>query len=151
MHEGRLALTEETAARVIAQRFPALAHLPIERVRTTGTVNTIVRIGDGFTARFPLVTESAETLAAEAAAMEELADVCVVPSPRSLGIGAATAQYPSAWSVQTWVPGETCPARPPALRAYSTTQSSRRSDDVYAGGSATISTLKPWSFSTHPA
>lgn len=107
MHEGQLALTEETAARVIAQRFPALAHVPIERVRTMGTVNTIVRIGDDFTARFPLVTESAETLAAEAAAMEELAEICVVPSPRSLGIGAATAQYPSAWSVQTWVPGET--------------------------------------------
>ncbi|MGK3948193.1 phosphotransferase [Microbacterium sp. K2] len=107
MHEGQLVLTEETAARVIAQRFPVLAHLPVERVRTTGTVNTIVRIGDDFTARFPLVTESAETLAAEAAAMEELADVCVVPSPRSLGIGAATPEYPSAWSVQTWVPGET--------------------------------------------
>lgn len=107
MHEGQLALTEETAARLIAQRFPALAHLSIERVHTTGTVNTIVRIGDDFTARFPLVTESAETLAAEAAAMEELADICVVPSPRSLGIGAATPQYPSAWSVQTWVPGET--------------------------------------------
>lgn len=107
MHEGQLVLTEETAARVIAQRFPVLAHLPVERVRTTGTVNTIVRIGDDFTARFPLVTESAETLAAEAAAMEELADVCIVPSPRSLGIGAATPEYPSAWSVQTWVPGET--------------------------------------------
>lgn len=106
MHAGQLVLTEETAARLIAQRFPALAHLPIERVRTTGTVNTIVRIGDDVTARFPLVTESTERLAAEAAAMEELADVCVVPSPRSLGIGAATAQYPSAWSVQTWVPGE---------------------------------------------
>ena len=34
MHEGELALTEETAARLIAQRFPALAHLPVERIRT---------------------------------------------------------------------------------------------------------------------
>lgn len=107
MHEGELALTEETAARLIAQRFPALAHLPVERIRTAGTVNTITRIGDEFAARFPLVVESAEALAAEAAAMEELADVCAVPSPRSLGIGMPTAEYPSAWSVQTWVPGDT--------------------------------------------
>ena len=95
MHEGELALTEETAARLIAQRFPALAHLPVERIRTAGTVNTITRIGDEFAARFPLVVESAEALAAEAAAMEELADVCAVPSPRSLGIGMPTAEYPS--------------------------------------------------------
>lgn len=30
MHEGELALTEETAARLIAQRFPALAHEHVE-------------------------------------------------------------------------------------------------------------------------
>lgn len=64
MHEDELELTEETAGRLIAQRFPALAHLPIERVRTTGTA---------------------------------------------------------------------------------------ASGDAYAGASATISTLNPWSFSTHPA
>ena len=48
MHDGELELTEETAARLIAQRSPALAHLPIERVHTTGTVNTIVRVGDAY-------------------------------------------------------------------------------------------------------
>lgn len=107
MHEGELELTEETAARLIAQRFPEFAHMPIERVGTAGTVNTIIRIGDDIAARFPLVAASAEVLAAEAAAMGELADVCSVPSPRPLGIGARTSAYPSAWSVQTWVPGET--------------------------------------------
>lgn len=107
MHEGELELTEETAARLIAQRFPALTHLPLRRVRAAGTVNTIIRVGDDLAARFPLVGESEDALAAEAAALEELADACIVPSPRPLGIGAATSEYPSAWSMQTWVPGET--------------------------------------------
>lgn len=107
MHEGELELTTATAARLIAQRFPELAGLPLQRVPTTGTVNTIVRIGDALVARFPLVGETEEALATESAAMSELADVCPVASPRPFGTSPATPEYPSAWSVQTWVPGDT--------------------------------------------
>ncbi len=107
MHEGELALTDDTAARLIARRFPELALSPLRRVRSAGTVNTIIRIGDDLAARFPLVGETESALAEEATAMSEFARVCAVPSPRPLGVGTATSEYPSAWSVQTWVPGET--------------------------------------------
>lgn len=105
MHEGELALTDDRAARLIAQTFPELAHLPIERVRSTGTVNTIFRIGDDLAARFTLVAESRDVLGAEAAAMAELADVCGVPATRPVGLAAATEEHPSAWSIQTWLAG----------------------------------------------
>lgn len=107
MHEGELELTDETAGRMIARRFPALAGVPLRRVRTAGTVNTIFRIGEDLTARFPILPETESVLHSEAAAMRELAAVCPVPTPRPYGIGAATGDYPSAWSVQTWLPGET--------------------------------------------
>lgn len=107
MHEGELELTEETAERLVARRFPDLAQMPLRRVRTAGTVNTIVRIGDHLAARFPLTGETEETLTAEADAMTEFAAVCPVASPRPVGIGTASSDYPSAWSAQTWVPGDT--------------------------------------------
>lgn len=107
MHEGELELTDDTAARLIARRFPGLALLPLRRVRTAGTVNTIIRIGDDLAARFPLTGETEVVLADEAAAMSEFAEVCTAPSPRPFGVGTGTSDYPSAWSVQTWVPGET--------------------------------------------
>lgn len=107
MHEGELELTEETAARLIARRFPELAHMPLRRVRATGTVNTIIRIGDDLAARFPLTGETEAALREEAVAMSEFAGVCAASSPRPFGVGTATSEYPSAWSVQTWVPGET--------------------------------------------
>lgn len=90
MHEGELAVTEATAARLIAQRFPALASSPVRRVRTAGTVNTIIRVGDRLAARFPLIPEAETALVTEAAAMRGLADACPVPTPVSFGVGAAT-------------------------------------------------------------
>ena len=107
MHEGELELTEATAARLIAQRFPELALLPVRQIGTAGTVNTILRVGDALAARFPLVGEPEDALTAEATAMAELAASCDVPAPMPFGIGSASAAYPSAWSMQTWLPGET--------------------------------------------
>lgn len=107
MHEGELELTDETAARLIARRFPELALMPVRRVRTAGTVNTVFRIGADLAARFPLTGETEAALHSEATAMTEFAAVCPVAAPRPVGIGPSTSEYPSAWSVQTWVPGVT--------------------------------------------
>lgn len=107
MHEGELELTDDTAGRLIARRFPELALMPLRRVPTVGTVNTIFRIGDDLAARFPLIGEAEAALTAEAHAMSAFAAVCPVAAPRPVGIGTASSDYPSAWSAQTWVPGET--------------------------------------------
>lgn len=110
MHEGELGLSDDDAERLIAQRFPELTSVPVRRVHTTGTVNTIVRIGDDLAARFPLLPESEAVVRAESDALAEFAELSVIPSPRPYGVGHPTPEYPSAWSVQTWLPGE--PASP---------------------------------------
>lgn len=107
MHEGELPLDDATAGRLIAWRFPELSGLPVRRVRTTGTVNAIIRAGDTLVARFPLLGASESELTAEAEAMAELADVCPFPAPRSYGVARASDDVASAWSVQTWIDGET--------------------------------------------
>ncbi|AXL11710.1 hypothetical protein DXT68_05810 [Microbacterium foliorum] len=107
MHEGELELTDDDAARLIVGRFPEFALLPLRRVRTSGTVNRIIRIGDDLAARFPLLPATETALAAEAEAMSEFAQTCTVAAPQPVGIGEPTSEYPSAWAVQTWVPGET--------------------------------------------
>jgi len=107
MHEGELALDEELARTLIADSFPDLGDQAVRRVRAAGTVNTIVRVGDGLVARFPLAAAEREELAAEAAAMSAFAAVCPFPAPLPRGIGSGNGRYPSAWAMQTWVPGET--------------------------------------------
>lgn len=107
MHEGELPLDDGLAARLIATEFPELRELPRERVRGTGTVNTIIRVGDDLVARLPLLGASAAELRAEADAMAELAAAIPFPAPRPIGVGAPSEDYPSAWSLHTWLEGET--------------------------------------------
>lgn len=106
MHDGELGVSDEVAARLIALRFPELAGLSLRRLRTAGTVNTIIRIGDDLVARFPLLEESEEQLRADAAAMTEFAAASPIATPIPVGIAAASEAFPSAWAVQTWVDGD---------------------------------------------
>lgn len=107
MHENQMDIDDDLAGRLIAARFPELAALPVQRVITAGTVNSIVRIGDGLVARFPLAPVTESELAAEGSALEAFARVCPFPAPVPVGADTATDEYPSAWSVQTWVTGQT--------------------------------------------
>lgn len=107
MHEGALTLSDEAAARLIARRFPLLAASRLRRVSTAGTVNTIIRIGDDLVARFPFTAETETALASEGHAMSELGLASPVPTPAPYGVGGPSAEYASAWSVQSWLPGET--------------------------------------------
>lgn len=105
MHEDELALDEAVAARLIAGRFPELSDRELRPLLASGTVNRIIRVGDRLVARFPRQGADREELRREAAALDEFVDVSPVAAPRPYGIGAATPDYPSAWSVQTWVEG----------------------------------------------
>jgi aminoglycoside phosphotransferase (APT) family kinase protein len=110
MHDGALTLDDTRARSLIALSFPEHADAVLRRVGTLGTVNTLIRIDDVLVARFPFGATTPEELERESAAMSEFADVCPFPAPRPCGIGVATAEYPSAWSVQTWIPGYTASA-----------------------------------------
>ena len=53
MHADELAVTDETVRKLVDAQFP-IGRVPVERVNSEGTVNTIFRIGDRLSARFPL-------------------------------------------------------------------------------------------------
>lgn len=99
-----------TARTLIAAQFPNWAHLEVTPVGGAGTVNTIYRIGDTLTARFPRHrTDPAvarKAIRAEAAALVEFEGVCPVAAPRPVAIGHPAAGYPMPWMIQTWVPGD---------------------------------------------
>lgn len=115
MHDGQLTVDAERAGELIARAFPRLAGVPVRALAGagtgTGTVNAIFRVGADVTARFPLEPTDAAALDTEARALDAFADAATVPAPRPLGIGAGDAAYPSAWSLQTWVPGEVADPR----------------------------------------
>jgi aminoglycoside phosphotransferase (APT) family kinase protein len=117
MHAGQLSVSTVTVRELVSAQFPEWAALPVRPVASQGTVNAIFRIGDRFTARFPLqphdVDAARRRLESEAAATRLLAGRTRFPTPEPVALGAPGAGYPLPWSVQTWLPGVVATARDP--------------------------------------
>ena len=117
MHDDQLTVPLETARELVNAQFPQWRDLPVDRVTSQGTVNAIFRIGDRFTARFPLQPRDAQAvrrgLEDEADAARELLGRTRFPTPEPVAIGAPGAGYPLPWSVQTWIPGVVASDRDP--------------------------------------
>lgn len=111
MHDDEVAVTDELARTLIDAQFSQYGGLVLQRLPCAGTVNVIFRLGDDLSARFPRrAGDTAASLAAlqrEADRMAEFADRSPVPAPRPVGIGAPAHGYPMAWSLQTWLDGNT--------------------------------------------
>lgn len=111
MHPGQLSLTVEVARGLVADQFPLWAGLPVRRIDSQGTVNSLFRVGDRLAARFPLepgdVDATRYQLKAEAAAARELLGRTPFPTPEPLAIGEPGAGFPLPWSIQTWLVGDT--------------------------------------------
>ena len=117
MHADQLAVSVRTVSVLVDAQFPRLRQLPITRVASTGTVNAIFRIGDRFTARFPLQPRDLEAarrwLEREAEAARELLGRTRFRTPEPVGIGEPGFGYPMPWSVQTWISGVVATDRDP--------------------------------------
>jgi|SRR5699024_4404542 len=111
MHDGQIDVSATTARLLIRDQFPPLSDMPVTKVVSTGTDNTIFRIGDGLAARFPLrpgnLSELNEVLHAERGAAARMAVSCPVLVPETVGVGEPGRDYPLPWTVQTWIPGDT--------------------------------------------
>ena len=111
MHPEQRDVTLELARRLIDDQFPQWRGLPLERIESSGTVHTIIRIGDGIAARFPLEGSDHDTvrrqLVTEVNAVRELIRCSTVPSPEPLAIGDPGPGYPLPWAVYSWLPGAT--------------------------------------------
>ncbi|MES4903574.1 MULTISPECIES: aminoglycoside phosphotransferase family protein [unclassified Streptomyces] len=109
MHTNQLTVTPETVRALVDQQFPEWRALPVRSIAAQGTVNAIFRIGDRFTARFPLKSADAEStrrwLESEAEAARELAGRTRFRTPEPVALGEPGEGYPLPWSVQTWLPG----------------------------------------------
>ncbi|MEU4016390.1 phosphotransferase [Microbacterium sp. NPDC028030] len=107
MHDSELAVDDALARSLIGASFPGLADRELRRVHTTGTVNTIIRLGDDLVARFPLLPATRAEVETEGRSLTAFAAASPFPTPLPHGTGEGSDAYPSAWSVQTWVPGDT--------------------------------------------
>jgi aminoglycoside phosphotransferase (APT) family kinase protein len=109
MHDDQLEISADTVRTLIDAQHPHWRDLPITPLQTQGTVNAIFRLGDRYTARFPLRPDDPakvrQDLEQEAEAARELVGVTRFRTPEPVAIGEPGDGYPLPWSVQTWLDG----------------------------------------------
>ena len=84
--------------------------LPLSRVRSTGTAHTMFRLGHELVLRLPRRSRSVTDVERELQVLDRMQPALSVETPRPVHLGAPTAEYPSAWSVVSWIDGEVAQA-----------------------------------------
>jgi len=112
MHADELDIDSALVRRLLATQFPQWAELPLERVRSAGTVNAIYRLGEKMAVRLPRVREETEHLDKELRWLPRLAPHLPLAVPMPLAKGRPGEGYPLHWFVYNWLPGENATVEP---------------------------------------
>ncbi len=106
MHDDEIAIDVELVARLIAVQCPHWSDLALRPVEPWGTDNAIWRLGEDLVVRLPRIAWAKEQPAKEAKWLPTLASHLPVSIPEPVALGRPDCEYPFAWSVHRWVPGE---------------------------------------------
>ena len=105
MAEENAPLDEALAARLVAERFPDWAGLPIRRVPSDGTDNALFRLGDDKCVRLPSTPYSPAQLRKEALWLPAFQALPLeVPNP--IAVMEPSETFPHPWAVYSWLEGE---------------------------------------------
>ncbi len=105
LRERRFEIVEELAQSLIASQFPAWSHLPLKKIDSAGTDNSMYRLGDEMAVRFPVSVSAAEQVAKEQSWLPKLSSFAVA-IPVIIGAGRPTNEFPLPWSVVNWIEGK---------------------------------------------
>lgn len=105
MHPDAIHVNAEMVARLLGSQLPELAHLPLRRLDSGGTVNVIFRLGEAHTVRLPMAAWGEGAIQREARCLGRLAPHLNLAIPEVVGVGVADDVYPFSWSVHRWIDG----------------------------------------------
>ena len=105
MHDDEVTITDDLVRRLLSAQHPHLAGRPLRRVRSTGTVNAIVRLGDDLYVRLPRVAAWAGDLDKELEWLPHLGPSLSLEVPEPVAVGEPTDEFPSRWAVFRWIDG----------------------------------------------
>ena len=92
---------------LLRSQFPQWADLPLERVTSSGTDNTIYRLGPELVVRLPLIDWAVNQVELEHTWLPRLAPlVAPVQLHEPVAMGEPGEGYPWRWSVYRWIEGE---------------------------------------------
>ncbi|THF71348.1 aminoglycoside phosphotransferase family protein [Deinococcus sp. Arct2-2] len=119
LHANEFDISGVLVERLLVGQFPQWAALPLRRVLSPGTVHALYRLGNDMVVRLPRIGVDEAEVDKEHEWLPRLAPLLPVPIPAPLGRGEPTADYPSSWSIYSWLDGENpLPGQLPDARAF---------------------------------
>ncbi len=114
-------ITAAVATGLVAEQFPAWAHLAVTPVALDGWDNTTFRLGDRLSIRLPSHDRYVPQIEKEHRWLPYLAPRLPVPIPEPRALGRPTGAFPRPWSIYGWIDGDAGVADPRVdLRAFAT-------------------------------
>jgi aminoglycoside phosphotransferase (APT) family kinase protein len=105
MHAGEVSTDAALVRRLLAAQYPEWAELAIERVPSSGTDNTLYRLGGDMVVRLPRIDWAVDGAAREQEWLPRLAPHLPVEAPVLLGTGKPAEGYPWGWAIYRWLEG----------------------------------------------
>jgi aminoglycoside phosphotransferase (APT) family kinase protein len=106
MHADELHTDAALVRRLLAVQFPNWAHVPIERVPSSGTDNALYRLGDDMVVRLPRIHWAVGGVDKDFRWLPKLAPLLPVSIPVPRAKGKPAAGYPWTWGVYPWLEGK---------------------------------------------
>ena len=106
MHIDEIEVDQVTVKNLIRAQFPEWSHLPIKKLKTSGTVNTIFKLGHDLSIRIPKLPLGVQQIEKEHKWLHELQNSLTLKIPRIIKIGRPNHALPWKWAIYEWIEGE---------------------------------------------
>jgi aminoglycoside phosphotransferase (APT) family kinase protein len=105
MHADEVDLDARLVGRLVAERFPRWAGLPLRRLESSGTENAMFRLGGDKVVRLPRHPRAVEAVEHELRWLPRLGPALPAAAPEPLGRGEPGPGFPWPWAVYRWLDG----------------------------------------------
>lgn len=107
MHKDEVEINDTIVTKLIREQFLQLTDLPIQRLSTIGTVNTIYRLGNEYCIRLPRLDWAEKALHNEWMVLPNILEGITLNVPKVIEIGKPAVYYPFSWGIYQWIEGGT--------------------------------------------
>lgn len=106
MHKNELDINERLVKTLLKDQYPLWANLPLKKIQSSGTDNTLFRLGSEYVVRLPRIHWAADSINKEYEWVPKLAHVLQTPLSVPVFKGKSTSFYPYSWIVAKWNEGD---------------------------------------------
>ncbi|MFG1603728.1 aminoglycoside phosphotransferase family protein [Actinoplanes sp. NPDC049265] len=106
LHADEILVDVELVRRLVGRAMPEHAAAPVRRLRSSGSTNSLFRLGDDLLVRLPRQPGGSAAISKEAKWLSAFAPRLPVSVPEVVAVFGPDRDFPERWSVVRWIEGE---------------------------------------------